>query len=264
VFMFTPYPAHAQPSNSLNARVAALEAAVAALQAGQTTLQAADTTLQNHINAEAGARAAADATLQTNIDGEATARVAATTALQNSDAALDTRVFKLEGNITSADLAGTYSWYAVQTEVHAAPFNDLNRIQASVASYIGFGTLTVNADGSGSINVSENGYSLASGTAGTVAGLGPVQKAGWMTVPFTPAQGNPQTGVFPPWIFLVRERYRHGTVHAAGDPLYSHRWRSRVGQQQHVGDQQLDFSDWYYSGKRPHHVPDGGATIEQS
>jgi hypothetical protein len=152
VFGFAPLPAHAQPISVLRAEVRALRAALAAETAAR---QAADTTLQNNINAEASARAAADTTLQNNINNEAAARAAAGTAL-------DTRVSKLEGNITPADLVGTYTFAGILTRLRALIPDNPPR-NATIGSTALTGTLILNANGSGSLTETEDGSELTQG-----------------------------------------------------------------------------------------------------
>jgi hypothetical protein len=130
--VFAPLPAAAQggppaapgPGSSLQGQVDALTAAVAALQ----------TALAN----EASARAAADSTLQTNINSEASSRAAA-------DAALDARVAKFEGNITAADLEGTYNLYMVATVLENSSGAN------TITSYVVTGTMTFAAGGTGQV-----------------------------------------------------------------------------------------------------------------
>ena len=136
--IWAPLPAQAQggppgggPGANLAERVAALEALVA--------------TLQTNLANEASARAAADSTLQTNINSEASSRAAA-------DAALDARVAKFEGNITAADLEGTYNLYFVATAIYSGP--------NTISSYFIAGTMTLGSGGTGQIDVSASGSQL--------------------------------------------------------------------------------------------------------
>ena len=165
-----PLAAHAQgpPSGgggSLNltelaARVTALEANLAAERAARI---AADTTLQTNINnevnnrigavaAEISARQAADTTLQNNITAEFNDRVGAVAKeisdrvgavakeisdRQAADTTLQGQIDKLKGNITAADLEGTYNLYMVATVL------DLNSSGANtITSYVVTGTMT--------------------------------------------------------------------------------------------------------------------------
>src|SRR5688572_27151206 len=81
---------------NLQARVAALEARVTELEAD--------------LAAESAARATGDGTLSANITSEVNARTGA-------DTALDGRLDKLEGNITDADLVGTYRGTGLTTDL---------------------------------------------------------------------------------------------------------------------------------------------------
>jgi hypothetical protein len=97
---------------------------------------AAVSALQTALANEASARAGADSTLQTNINSEASSRAAA-------DAALDARVAKFEGNITAADLEGTYNLYMVATEINGGP--------NTITSFAVTGTMTFGAGGTGQV-----------------------------------------------------------------------------------------------------------------
>src|SRR4051812_241931 len=65
-------------------------------------------------------------------------------------AALTARIARLEGNIVSADLAGTYSFTGFGTDMHGvrpdAPF-----VEASITTSAFRATLTLNANGTGSL-----------------------------------------------------------------------------------------------------------------
>jgi hypothetical protein len=161
--VWVPRPALAQgPSNNLtaiNARVTALEAALAAETAARV---AAVSALQTALANEASARAAADSTLQTSLNSEASSRAAA-------DAALDARVAKFEGNITAADLEGTYNFYFVATGVDEGP--------NTITSYFIKGTMTLGSGGTGQFtDTSASGRQLTERTpnltwlAGNVGG----------------------------------------------------------------------------------------------
>jgi hypothetical protein len=124
-----PLPAQAQggpPSGggNLAERVAALEALV--------------TTLQTKLTNEATARAAADSTLQTNINSENAARATA-------DGTLQTQIDKLNGNITAADLEGTYNLYMIATSIEdcCGP--------TTLTSYVVNGTMTFGTGGTGQL-----------------------------------------------------------------------------------------------------------------
>lgn len=129
-----PLPAVAQgpppapgPESSLLGQVTALTTRVTALEAAVGALQTA-------LASETANRAAADSTLQTNINSEASSREAA-------DAALDGRVARFEGNITAADLEGTYNLYMVATALDGGP--------NTITSYVVTGTMTFGAGGVG-------------------------------------------------------------------------------------------------------------------
>ena len=169
-----PLAAHAQgpPSGgggSLNLvelanRVTALEANLAAERAAR---MAADTTLQTNINnevnnrvgavaAEISARAAADTTLQNNITAEFNDRVGAVAQeisdRQAADTTLQGQIDKLKGNITAADVEGTYNFYFVATAIDSGP----NRI----SSFFITGTMTLGSGGTGQFNGSQAGSEL--------------------------------------------------------------------------------------------------------
>jgi hypothetical protein len=66
--------------------------------------------------------------------------------IANRVAALEARVAKLEGQITSSDLAGTYTLNGFQTELRAKVQDGFT----AVSSYVFQGTFVLNADGTGS------------------------------------------------------------------------------------------------------------------
>ena len=92
---------------------------------------------------------------------------------------LKARVGKLEGNITAADLVGTYSASAFLVGLTGgAP--------AGIASGVLTGTATLAADGSGSLSSSISGYSL---TEGSPWQLGTFSDSGVETGSWTYANG---------------------------------------------------------------------------
>jgi hypothetical protein len=117
---------------------------------------AADTTLQANINnevtnrvgavaAEISARQAADTTLQNNITAEVLNRTGAVAQeisdRQAADTTLQGQIDKLKGNITAADLEGTYNFYMVATALDGGP--------NTITSYVVTGTMTFGAGGTG-------------------------------------------------------------------------------------------------------------------
>jgi hypothetical protein len=77
--------------------------------------------------------------------------------------ALQARVAKLEGGqVTASDLAGTYGVYLLGTELRAFP----SRISSETVT----GTLTLNADGTGSVTVTDKMFLLTVGGALTTPG----------------------------------------------------------------------------------------------
>lgn len=100
------------------------------LLAGACTFVSAQVTLPNTFTAGSPARAA-----EVNANFQAL-----TTALNG----LTTRVAKLEGQITANDLVGTYAVSQFQTELGGAP-------AARVAVYTGGGSVTLAANGTGSL-----------------------------------------------------------------------------------------------------------------
>ena len=68
------------------------------------------------------------------------------TSIASKVAALEARVAKLEGQITSSDLAGTYTLNGFQTELRAKVQDGVT----FVASYVFQGKFVLNADGTGS------------------------------------------------------------------------------------------------------------------
>jgi len=85
-------------------------------------------------------------------------------ALARAVAALTERVSKLEGNLESADLAGTYSLSAFQSDLLAmVPATPTPQRNAIIGVQTSTGTVTVNADGTGSFAGSGNGSVLIQG-----------------------------------------------------------------------------------------------------
>jgi hypothetical protein len=148
-------PAQAQgPANNLtaiNARLTALEATVA-------TLEGTVATLVSSLNAEVASRIA-------------------------GDAALTARVTRLEGNITAADLVGTYRVAGIITDLDAPP--------AGVQIVTLSATATLLADGTGTILQQGAGINLAQN-------IGP-----WSAGVFS----------FPPEEILITWTYANGVVH---------------------------------------------------
>jgi hypothetical protein len=66
--------------------------------------------------------------------------------------ALEVAVAKLNGNITAADLEGTYNFYLVATAIDGGP--------NTIASYVITGTATLGSGGTGQLNVSAAGREL--------------------------------------------------------------------------------------------------------
>ena len=113
-----------------------------------TELAARVTALEANLAAERAARMAADTTLQTNINNEVSNRVGAVaaeiSARQAADTTLQGQIDKLKGNITAADLEGTYNFYMVVTAIDGGPSTI-----ATIASYVITGTITFGSGGTG-------------------------------------------------------------------------------------------------------------------
>jgi hypothetical protein len=86
---------------------------------------------------------------------------------------LETKVSKLEGNISCDDIVGTYHYAGLQVELAGAP----DFFPASVSAYTHTGTLTIAADGTVSYSVSEDGTSLHQGSP-------------WFLTPFTSSESG--------------------------------------------------------------------------
>jgi len=71
-------------------------------------------------------------------------------------AALTARVAKLEGQITAADLVGTYAVHGFQNEMSAPNVGH----PTAISSYVFVGTLTLRADGTAVFNGTESGHTL--------------------------------------------------------------------------------------------------------
>jgi hypothetical protein len=72
-------------------------------------------------------------------------------------AALQTRVSKLEGNIDASDLVGTYSLLVmdtVMTAFHPGVPGGVSPVPATITTNSTNATFTLNADGTGSVNIS--------------------------------------------------------------------------------------------------------------
>lgn len=90
--------------------------------------------------------------------------------LQADDAAtkanvttLQTAVSKLSGNITAADLVGTYSVAGFQTELDPLVATSVPPVQATINSSAYSESFTLNADGTGSAQGTQNGWRLVQG-----------------------------------------------------------------------------------------------------
>ena len=78
-------------------------------------------------------------------------------------AALTARVAKLEGQIVAADLVGTYAIHGIQNELSASGG------PAQISSYVFLGTVTLAADGTASLNFTQqNGNTLVLGPQSSV------------------------------------------------------------------------------------------------
>lgn len=132
-----------QQVQALNARVTVLTGAVSALEAQVATLQADD--------------AAAKANVAT----------------------LQTAVSKLDGDITAADLVGTYSAAGFQTELD--PFVASGPTPAMISSSSYAASFTFNADGTGSFQGIQSGWTLVTGSGSVNAdsGTGPPKDYTW-------------------------------------------------------------------------------------
>src|SRR5215831_9727071 len=74
--------------------------------------------------------------------------------LYNEVVALTARISKLEGDITAADLAGTYALHTVQNVLYPG-------FPARVESSVSVGTATLAANGTGTfLNETDSGYQL--------------------------------------------------------------------------------------------------------
>jgi hypothetical protein len=76
---------------------------------------------------------------------------------------LQARVAKLEGNITASDLVGTYAVASISIPIHATPSIEVDGVT---------GTVTLNADGSGSLAQSGCGGRLTAGSWVFTSGCG--------------------------------------------------------------------------------------------
>jgi hypothetical protein len=90
---------------------------------------------------------------------------------------LEERIAKLEGNITSADLVGTYAVTEITIPIHGRFANSASFVNpASIEADGVTGTVTLNADGSGSLaqsgcggRLTEGSWTFSSGCGGGVA-----------------------------------------------------------------------------------------------
>jgi hypothetical protein len=104
-------------------------------------------------------------------------------ALSDQLAALTARVAKLEGQITAADLVGTYAVHGFQTELRAAG----GGAPTQVASYIYVGTAALTADNSTTLTLTEEGSRLLFTAPPSVVPDGPI--AGSLSGTWTYANG---------------------------------------------------------------------------
>ena len=77
-------------------------------------------------------------------------------------AALTARVAKLEGQIVAADLVGTYSIHGIQNEL------SVSGGPPKISSYVFLGTVTLAADGTGSLSPQQSGNTLVLGPQSSV------------------------------------------------------------------------------------------------
>jgi hypothetical protein len=132
-------------------------------------------------SAQGGPPGAAGANLAARVE----ALEAAVAALQSGQTALNSRVGKLEGNITAADLAGTYK--------AAGLFVDLDGgFPARIEVFTLNAVATLNADGTGVIEQQGNF-------------LGLIQGAPW----------TEQNGSFPPESIAITWSYANGILHVS-------------------------------------------------
>ena len=109
--------------------------------------------------------------------------------LANKVAALEARVAKLEGQITSSDLVGTYAFHGFQTELRAKVQDGAT----AVSSYVFQGTIVFNADGTASFSAggTERGHALnlfqnpSIGSGTLPAGRAVINKVDGGSAPFT-------------------------------------------------------------------------------
>ena len=107
-------------------------------------------------------------------------------------AALAARVDKLEGQITSADLVGTYQIFGIQTRL----FSNGPGIAAGALT----GALILNADGNGSLQINGDG-----------ALLQPALQGWGLYAPYTLGNGNPG------FVFPLSWAYANGLISLAVD-----------------------------------------------
>ena len=118
-----------------------LDLQVHTLQAEVTAL----TTAVNTLRTQVAALQADDAAAKANV------------------AALQTSVNKLDGDITAADLVGTYSVAGFQTELDPLVGTSVPPVQATINSSAYAETFTLNADGTGTAQGTQNGWTLVQG-----------------------------------------------------------------------------------------------------
>lgn len=86
------------------------------------------------------------------------------TAAKANVAALQVSVNKLDGDITAADLVGTYSMAGFQTELDPFVATSVPPVQATINSSAYAETFTLNADGTGSGQGTQDGWTLVQGS----------------------------------------------------------------------------------------------------
>jgi hypothetical protein len=91
------------------------------------------------------------------LQAQVAALAARVTAQQDQINTLQGQVAKLDGNITAADLVGTYNLIDFQLKL-------LDGVSPSITHEVNQGTLTLNADGSTSVNLTGTGHRLTPGS----------------------------------------------------------------------------------------------------
>ena len=103
-------------------------------------------------------------------------------ALTDQLAALTARVAKLEGQITSSDLAGTYAIHGIQNEM----LSNADGVPTQVSSYVYVGTAVLAVDGTTALSVTQSGNGLF---ITTPSSRFPVNSGGSLTGNWTYADG---------------------------------------------------------------------------